>query len=120
MPDRPWKQAERHAAALFDGKRLPANSGGLVDFETARFVGQVKNVRSLSLEALTQLAAAIDALARARGKVGVVVVKVRRGQGRSSPFLVVFTEMAWQAIHAARGMARITSQGVEKEGAKEH
>jgi len=33
MPDAAWKELERHAAAIFGGRRKWANSGERLDFE---------------------------------------------------------------------------------------
>lgn len=89
MPDRPWKTEERRAAALFGGQRYPANTGGARDFETSRYVGQVKHVRRLSLTALEALAREVERLGLQQRplKLGVVVVKRRAGKGAedSSP-----------------------------------
>lgn len=93
-----WKQLERDAAALFGGTRHWANSGERLDFETDRTVGQVKLVKSLSLNALTKLAEEMEAAGNAAGKLGVVAVKVRRGKGQKSPMLLVVTEQHWREI----------------------
>jgi hypothetical protein len=103
-----WKQFERDAAALFgEGRRYWANSGERLDFEGSVWQrpsnnphlgyvkvpvrGQCKLVRVLSLEALTKLAEESD--------VDVVCVKVRRGAGRPSPMLVVFTAENYRRLH---------------------
>jgi hypothetical protein len=100
MPDRPWKAEERRAAALFGGRRYPANSGGRLDFETKGFVGLVKHVRHLSLAALEALALQMQCagVQKSPGKCGVVVVKRRAGPGRRTPRLVVLTEAVWRKI----------------------
>jgi len=90
---------ERDAAALFGGKRHPANSGHRLDFESATAIGQVKLVKTLSLNALTELAEEMEREALPKQKAGVVVVKVRRGKGRPSPILVVVTATVWEAIN---------------------
>jgi len=99
MSDRPWKALERQAAALFGGRRHWANSGERLDFESDTAIGQVKLVRVLSLEALTQLAEEMEREALPKFKAGVVVVKVRRGRGRHSPMLVVCTAAVWEAMN---------------------
>lgn len=102
-----WKAFEAAAAALFNGKRFWANSGERLDFEGAVWQrpsnnphlgyvrvplhGQCKLVKTLSLEALTKLAE--------EDGVDVVCVKVRRGAGKSSPMLVVFTEANYRRLH---------------------
>ncbi len=93
MSDKAWKQEERRAAALFGGSRFPANSGGSLDFETARVVGQVKHMKQLSLAKLEALAVEIANMGVERGKMGVVVVKRRAGRGAATPRLVVMTEL---------------------------
>lgn len=91
-----WKQAERDAASLFGGRRMWANSGESLDFEGPTTVGQVKLVRRLSLEALTQLAEQAERDGRVKQKAGVVAIKVRRGKGKASPMLVVLTAAMWR------------------------
>jgi hypothetical protein len=103
-----WKAFEASAAALFNGKRFWANSGARLDFEGWVWMpidrseengdlkvdihGQCKLVKNLSLEALTRLAEEKD--------VDVVCVKVRRGKGKPSPTLVVFTEENYRRLHS--------------------
>jgi hypothetical protein len=91
MPDKPWKQFERDSASLFGGVRFPANIGERVDFHGTRVRGQCKLVKSLSLEALTKLVEEMDSLTKNTADAGVVCVKVRRGTGKSSPPLAVFS-----------------------------
>jgi hypothetical protein len=98
MSDKPWKQFERHAASLFDGKRHWANSGERVDFESDWAIGQCKLVKTLSLEALTKLAEEMEAEGRKKCKVGIVCTKVRRGSGKTSPTLIVMTEESMKAL----------------------
>jgi hypothetical protein len=102
-----WKAFEASAAALFNGKRFWANSGERLDFEGSvrcpmfatpdfamvdvKIHGQCKLVKNLSLDALTKLAEEKD--------VDVVCVKVRRGSGKASPMLVVFTEENYRRLH---------------------
>lgn len=108
MGDKPWKQFERHAASLFDGKRHWANSGERVDFESEWAIGQCKLVKSLSLEALTQLAEEMEREGEKKNKMGVVVTKVRRGSGKSSPTLITMTELCLARLvgyHVMQAMA---------------
>ena len=107
-----WKAFEASAAAIFNGKRFWANSGERLDFvgeilsvghviangqpgragfNRWEVRGQCKLVKNLSLEALTKLAEEKD--------VDVVCVKVRRGSGKASPMLVVFTEENYRRLH---------------------
>ena len=87
--------------------------GGRLDFgprdgEQPPFVGQVKNPRVFSLNALTKITMEMDEIAESpygraakgegvvlmpREHYGVVVIKV--SNGRPSPHLIVFTEDTW-------------------------
>lgn len=100
MPDKQWKQFERDSAALFGGKRFPANMGHRLDFASPHFVGQCKEVKNLSLEALTKLVEEVEELAgkEPQPKLGVVCAKVRRGSGRGSPTLVVMSDETWRTL----------------------
>jgi hypothetical protein len=80
MADKRWKQFERFAAELIDGKRFWANSGEAIDVESDSFVGQCKLVQSLSLAALSKLCIVAAEQGKAKGKVGVVVTKVSKKQ----------------------------------------
>ena len=91
MTSTAWKSFERDVARLLGGRRFWANSGGRLDVEAAGFVAQCKLVKQLSLEALTRLVEEAEREGAARGKAGVVAVKVRRGGGRPSPVLLVLT-----------------------------
>lgn len=95
MPDKPFKAFEREVAALIGGTRYPANSGHALDCEGPGIVAQCKLVSRLSLEDLTQLAEVAAAQGSAKGKLGVVAVKVRRGAGHPSPPLMVMTFEQW-------------------------
>ena len=94
-----WKKEERKAAALFGAKRKPANTGGPVDFESAGYVGQVKFVRAMGLAELEREALAMEAVGfrLSPPKIGVVVVKRKRGKTR----LVILTEAAWREMNGA-------------------
>lgn len=93
-----WKATERTVAKLIDGHRYPANQGGRVDVESNQYVVQVKERKSLSLEALTKLVEEMETIGKTRGKRGLVAVKVRRGRGRSSPLLIVQSAVQWSEI----------------------
>ena len=93
-----WKQHERESAELIDGRRFPANMGDRVDIESDWAVGQCKEVKSLSLVALSALAVEMHEIGAAKSKVGVVIVKASLGSGRKSPRLVVLHEDAWRVI----------------------
>jgi hypothetical protein len=99
MADKPFKQFERAAAALFGGRRHWANSGQRLDFESATALGQCKLVKVLSLAALSALAEEVAREALPKQKAGVVCVKLRKGKGRASPMLVVCTADVWRAMH---------------------
>ena len=106
MGDKAWKQCEREAAKLFPGgARFWANAGETADFEADGYIGQVKHRKALSLEAITQLAEQADRDGVRRQKVGVVVLKVRRGAGRKSPLLVVLTEQSWRLLNGPAATA---------------
>ena len=98
MSDRPWKQAERAAAIIIGGHRYWANSGEDIDVENEGVVGQVKNVRVLSLAALERLAVEAQRQGNQRNKVGLVLVKRRSGHGNQTPWLVVMTAASYREM----------------------
>jgi hypothetical protein len=98
MADRPWKAEERAAAAIFGGRRLAENSGGILGFEADDVVGQVRYVGRLSLVQLEELALEIEGLGGEVSKAGLLVVKRRAGAGHETPRLLVMTEMAWRQL----------------------
>lgn len=91
MPNRPWKVVERDVAALIGGQRMPSNSGYTIDAAGPRFVAQVKHVKALSLEQITQLAESIALEGAKTKRLGIVAAKVRRGVGKESPIVVMMT-----------------------------
>ena len=93
-----WKALERTVGKLIDGKRYPANQGDRVDCESGRYVVQVKERKALSLEELTKLVEEMEDIGLARGKLGLVAIKVRRGRGRPSPLLIVQSAKQWSEI----------------------
>ena len=101
MPDTAWKQFERDAAALIGGRRAWANSGEAIDCEGPTIVAQCKLVKRLSLETLTALAESAASQGTSKGKLGLVMVKVRRGSGHASPGLVVMTWEMWTRLTAS-------------------
>jgi hypothetical protein len=101
MPNKPWKSFEREAAELIRGKRFWSNSGEACDIEGPFAVGQCKLVKTLSLNALADLAETSEKQGAQRFKAGVVIVKPRRGKGRSSPTLVVMTAATWRQLHGS-------------------
>ncbi len=98
-----WKQLERDVAALVGGKRYPANQGGRVDVEGPDYIVQVKERKSLSLEAITQLVEEMELIGKERGKLGLVAVKVRRGKGKQSPILIVQSIDQWKDTEKPTG-----------------
>ncbi len=99
-----WKAFEAAAARCFNGARFWANSGERLDFEGVackpgigthrieqRLRGQCKLTKTLSFEALTKLAE--------EPGVDVVCIKIRRGRGKPSPGLVVFTFENYKRLH---------------------
>jgi hypothetical protein len=82
-----WKQFERDAALLIDGKRFWANSGESLDIEGPAMIGQCKLVKTLSLNALTKLCEKMAG----QHKIGVVCTKVRRGCGYESEPIISMT-----------------------------
>lgn len=114
MASAAWKQFERDSAALFRGARFWANSGERLDFdgrtrEGLRIQGQCKLVKSLSLEALTQLAEERD--------VDVVCVKRRRGSGKKSSGLVVMTFEKFQEFYGEE-KTETTPEPIRRERVK--
>jgi hypothetical protein len=93
-----WKQRERDVGELIGGKRYPANQGGLVDVESKDFVVQVKERKALSLAELTKLVEEIEGIAQAKGKAGLVAVKVRKGRGNPTPLLIVQSATQWRRL----------------------
>jgi len=91
-----WKEAERRAAKMIDGQRYGANTGGLVDVESAFFVGQVKERKNLSLAQLEALVRLITEVGKTKGKAGIVLVKRSAGSGNRTPWLVVMDEDAFR------------------------
>jgi len=110
MARRNWKAVERTAAALMGGKRFPANVGERADFEGDLWIGQVKNVKHLSLPALEELAVEMERLGFQKGKLGALVVKRsagslterdENGRQRATPHLVIVTEATWRRMNGS-------------------
>jgi hypothetical protein len=102
-----WKAVERSAAALMNAKRFPANVGERLDFEGPTWIGQVKNVKTMSLAAIEALAIEMERLAMQKGKLGAIIVKRSAGSlaerdalGRqiATPHLVIVTEATWREM----------------------
>ena len=96
MTDRPWKQAERAAAALIAGRRHWANSGEEIDVESDGVVAQVKHRKRASLAELELLAQEAERQGTQRNKVGLVLVKRRAGRGIETPWLVLMTAESYR------------------------
>jgi len=101
MTETAWKKAERRAAALIGGLRYWANSGEAVDVESARMLMQVKHVQTCSLAQLEGLALTAEIQGAQKGKLGMVWVKRRGGQGAATTPLIVMTEAAFKSMGAA-------------------
>ncbi len=111
MPDHPWKALERAAARLLEGRRFPANSGGALDAAGPDLVAQVKQRRRLSLG---EMVAALEMACAAApaGRVGCMVLKLRRGRGQPSPMLLVLRGQDLSFLRARwRGQAAAQAQG---------
>lgn len=89
MSRKGWKAAERQAAKAIGGSRYPANMGGRIDVEGPSYVGQVKNVKVLSLARLEWLAVEMSCAGALKNKRGLVIVKRSAGKGTSTPYLYV-------------------------------
>ena len=102
MSDKPWKAFERDMGKLFGGARYWANSGEAIDCEGPTVVAQCKHVKSLSLNALAELAETVEKQGERKFKAGVVAVRTRPGAGRKATTLVVMTDATWRMLHGAR------------------
>jgi len=99
VSDKPWKAFERDMAKLFQGARFWANSGEAIDVEGPTCVAQCKHVKSMSLNALADLAETAEKQGMQRFKAGVVAVRTRKGRGQKSTTLVVMTEATWRQLN---------------------
>ena len=91
-----WKQMERNVGLITNTKRYPANQGGLIDTEGPEYITQCKERKVLSLEQMTKLVEEIEAVAKMKGKKGLLAVKVRRGSGHQSPILIIQSATQWK------------------------
>lgn len=98
MGNKSWKQLERDVAKLVGGSRYPANQGGLVDVESAHYVVQVKERKALSLGEINRLVEEIEGIAKQRGKVGLVAVKLRKGRGHPTDILIIQSATQWRRL----------------------
>lgn len=89
-------------AALIGGRRFWSNSGEALDCESENFVAQCKEVKTLSLNALADLAEQVEREALPKFKAGIVAVRIKRGPGRKkAPTLLVMTEATFRQLHGA-------------------
>ena len=114
-----WKAVERSAAALMSARRFPANSGFRDDFEGEVWIGQVKNVKVLSLAALEALALEQERRGVQKAKLGAVVVKRSAGRGTATPHLVVLTETTFRELCGRLPSEDGRAEGVPHEGTEE-
>lgn len=96
-----WKQRERDAARILNGRRYTANQGGLVDCESDGWCAQVKERRVASLHQLEQWVWEIERVAAQKNKLGVLMVKRSAGRGKETPWLMVVTEAVWREMNGA-------------------
>lgn len=102
MPDKPFKKFERTTAALFGGRRYPANMGNRVDFTSDLVIGQCKLVQRISGAEISDLAEEMARVALPRHKLGVVCFKIRKGTGRTSPTIIAMTAAVWEQMTGKR------------------
>ena len=98
MGNKSWKQREREVGKLVGGTRYPANQGGKIDVEGPNFVVQVKERKTLSLAELNALVEEIEAIGKAKGKYGLVAVKLRKGTGHPTQMLIVQSAPQWRLM----------------------
>lgn len=111
MSDKPWKQFERDMAKLIGGTRFWANSGESVDIEGPVFLGQCKHVKSMSLNAIAQLAEDVAEDGRDHRKedgipdpkLGLVCLRTRPGRGKKSKTIVVMDESVFRELFPTGG-----------------
>lgn len=115
MADKPWKQFERDMAKLIGGNRFWANSGESIDVEGPVFLGQCKHVKSMSLNAIAQLAEDVAEEGRRHmhllsidkvvdsPKLGIVCLRTRPGRGKKSKTIVVMDESVFRALFPTGG-----------------
>jgi len=93
-----WKKFEAIVAGWIGGKRYPANSGYSIDAEGPLFVAQCKEVKTMSLAEITRLVEVAHVQGEKRGKLGMVGVKLRAGQGRPTTALAVLPGQTLAAL----------------------
>ena len=98
-----FKQEEREVARLFNGKRLPANSGGPIDVLSETFAIQCKRRATMSLAEIEREAVKIYHVGQEIGRVGILSVKRKAGPGKPTPRLIILTEAAWRELQAGQG-----------------
>lgn len=108
---KPWKQAERRAAALIGGRRYPANSGGSVDVESDSYVGQCKEIARASLAELEALTLEVERVGNQKSptKIGILIVKRRAGRGVETPTLVIMTHRAFAEMNGLTALTALVA-----------
>ncbi len=86
---KPWKEFELACARHFGTVRFVANTGGRLDFESDDVIGQCKEVKTMSLSVITDLAAEMAQKGAEKGKKGYLCIKQRRGRGVETPTLII-------------------------------
>lgn len=103
-----WKKFETSVARTLQGRRFWANSGEAIDVESDRFVVQCKNVARMSLKELTDLCEVAGEQGEARGKIGMVAVKLRAGMGIRSSTVYAMTERSLAALLDKNEASRVS------------
>ena len=106
MADKAWKAFEREIARLIGGARFWANSGESLDCESHHFVAQCKHVKSMSLNAVAQLAEEIKQdgednrtpTGLPAPKYGILALKTRPGKGKKSTTLIVMEQEVFRQL----------------------
>lgn len=106
MSNKAWKQFERDMGKLIGGKRFWANSGESVDVEGPVFLGQCKHVRSMSFNAMAQLAEEVAEDGRDHRKeggipdpkLGILCMRTRPGRGKKSKTIIVMDESVFKEL----------------------
>lgn len=130
MADKPWKQFERDMGKLIGGTRFWANSGESIDVEGPVFLGQCKHVKSMSLNAIAELAETVAKDGREHKtkrlaptvepltegkpfpdrvdlvpnpKLGIVCLRTRPGRGKKSKTIIVMDESVFKELFPTGG-----------------
>ena len=111
MADKPWKQFERDIGKLVGGTRFWANSGESIDVEGPVFICQCKHVRSMSFNAMAQLAEEVAQDGRDHRKeggipdpkLGILCMRTRPGRGKKSKTIIVMDESVFRELFPTGG-----------------